>query len=322
MKFLKPVLAAVVLLAAVPAVGQTYPNRPVKFISPFPPGTGIDIISRAVGDRLSPALGQPVVVENRPGAGGTIGAAVVAKSAPDGYTVLIQSSSFTASPFLYSNLAYDTEADFAPVTMLAVLPQVLVVAPDSRFGIKSVKDLVAYGKAHSGQLNYASAGSGSATHMADEKFKVAAGIEAVHIPFKGTPEAMTDIMAGRVDYMFAPIVSAMELIKSGKLNAIAMGADKRAPQLPDVPTTAEAGVPNADYIFWAAMFVPRKTPPEIVSRLYQETTKVLQSPELKERLAALGAEPWSMKSEDVDVLVKRELGENAALIKAAGIQAN
>jgi len=315
-------LAAAVLLAGTPAFAQSYPNRPVKFISPFPPGTGIDIISRAVGDKLSPLLGQPVVVENRPGAGGTIGAAVVAKSAPDGYTVLIQSSSFTASPFLYSNLAYDTEQDFAPVSMLAVLPQVLVVAPDNRFGIKSVKELVAYGKGHPGQLNYASAGSGSATHMADEKFKVAAGLDAVHIPFKGTPEAMTDIMAGRVDYMFTPIVSAMELIKSGKLVAIAMGADKRAPQLPDIPTTAEAGVKNADYVFWAGMFVPSKTPKEIVDKLYQETTKVLQSQELKDRLATLGAEPWPMKPADLETLVKRELKENQELIKKAGIQAN
>ena len=322
MKFSKLLLTAAVLFAGAPAFAQSYPSHPVKFISPFPPGTGIDIISRAVGDKLSPLLGQPVVVENRPGAGGTIGAAVVAKSAPDGYTVLIQSSSFTASPFLYSNLAYDTEQDFAPVSMLAVLPQVLVVAPDSRFQIKSVKDLVAYGKAHPGQLNYASAGSGSATHMADEKFKVAAGLDAVHIPFKGTPEAMTDIMAGRVDYMFTPIVSAMELIKSGKLVAIAMGAEKRAPQLPDIPTTAEAGVKNADYVFWAGMFLPSKTPKEIVDKLYQETTKVLQSQELKDRLATLGAEPWPMKPADLAALVKRELKENHELIKKAGIQAN
>ena len=322
MKASKFALAAILLLASVPAFGQAYPTRPVKIISPFPPGTGIDIISRAIGDRLTPALGQPVVVENRAGAGGTIGAAIVAKSPADGYTILIQSSSFTASPFLYSNLAYDTEADFAPISMLAVLPQVLIVAPDNRFGIKSVKELVAYGKAHPGQLNYASAGSGSATHMADEKFKVAAGLDAVHIPFKGTPEAMTDIMAGRVDYMFSPIVSAMELIKSDKLRAIAMGAEKRAPQLPDIPTTAEAGVANADYVFWAAMFVPKKTPQDVVDRLSQETTKALQSQELKDRLATLGAEPWSMKPAELDALVKRELKDNAALIKAAHIQAN
>ncbi len=321
MKIWKSALAVLVLLAG-PAFGQSYPTRPVKIISPFPPGTGIDIISRAIGDRLTPALGQPIVVENRAGAGGTIGAAVVAKSPPDGYTILIQSSSFTASPFLYSNLAYDTEADFAPVSMLAVLPQVLVVAPDNRFGIKSVKDLVAYGKAHPGQLNYASAGSGSATHMADEKFKVAAGIDAVHIPFKGTPEAMTDIMAGRVDYMFTPIVSAIELIRSGKLRAIAMGAEKRAPQLPEVPTTAEAGVKNADYVFWAAMFVPKKTPEDVVKRLYDETSKALKSQELKDRLATLGAEPWSMSPTELGALVAKELKENQALIKAAGIQSN
>jgi tripartite-type tricarboxylate transporter receptor subunit TctC len=322
MKVSKLALAGLLLLATAPAFGQAYPSRPVKIISPFPPGTGIDIISRAIGDRLTPALGQPVVVENRAGAGGTIGNAVVAKSAPDGYTILIESSSFTAAPFLYSNLAYDTEGDLAPVSMLAVLPQVLIVAPDNRFGIKSVKDLVAYGKAHPGQLNYASAGSGSATHMADEKFKVAAGIEAVHIPFKGTPEAMTDIMAGRVDYMFSPIISAIELIRSGKLKAIAMGSEKRAPQLPDVPTTAEAGVKNADYVFWAAMFVPKKTPQEIVDRLYQETTKALQSKELKDRLATLGAEPWSLNPKELGALVQRELKDNQALVKSAGIQSN
>ena len=314
-------LAAATLVAA-PAFAQGYPNRPVKFISPFPPGTGIDIISRAVGDKLSPVLGQPVVVDNRPGAGGTIGAAVVAKSSPDGYTVLIQSSSHTAAPFFYSNLSYSTAEDFIPVTMLAVLPQVLVVAPDNRFRLKTVKDIVSYAQAHPGQLNYASSGGGSATHMADEKFKVAAGIDAVHIPFKGTPEAMTDIMAGRVDYMFTPIVSAMALIKSGKLVAAAMGAEKRAPQLPDVPTTAEAGVKNADYVFWVGMFLPARTPPDVVKRLYDETTKVIKSPELKERLAVLGAEPWSMSSVDFAVLVKRELTENAELIKKAGIQAH
>jgi tripartite-type tricarboxylate transporter receptor subunit TctC len=316
------VLALGLALVGTTAFAQAYPNRPVKFISPFPPGTGIDIISRAVGDRLSPLLGQPVIVENRPGAGGTIGAAVVAKSPPDGYTVLIQSSSHTAAPFLYSNLSYDTERDFEGVTMLAVLPQVLVVAPDNSHGIKSVKDLVAFAKGHPGQLNYASAGSGSATHMADEKFKVAAGIDAVHIPFKGTPEAMTDIMAGRVDYMFTPIVSAMELIKSGKLVAIAMGAEKRAPQLPDIPTTAEAGVKNADYVFWAGMFLPAKTPKDVLAKLYEATAKVVQSPELKERLATLGAEPWGMKSSELDALVKRELVENKELIKKAGIQSN
>jgi tripartite-type tricarboxylate transporter receptor subunit TctC len=323
MKVLSAMLIAVVAaLAATPSSAQNYPNHPIRFISPFPPGSGIDIIARALADKLTPPLGQPVIVENRPGAGGTIGAALVAKAAPDGYTVLITSSAHAANPALYASLVYDTEKDFAAVAPLAVLPNVLIVAPNNDKGIKSVADLVTYAKANPGKLNYASAGAGSSTHMSDEKFRVAAGFEAVHIPFKGTPEAMTEIIAGRVDFMFTPIVSGMNLIQGGQLNCIAIGGPKRSPQLPNVPTTAEAGVPNADFIFWSAMFVPAKTPKDIVSRLYQETQKALQSPDLQARLASLGAEPMFATSEAFEVQVRQEIAANADLIKKAGIQQN
>jgi tripartite-type tricarboxylate transporter receptor subunit TctC len=323
MKFMWALPAALVTaLISTTAFAQGYPTRPVKIISPFPPGTGIDIISRAMADKLTPALGQPVVVENRPGAGGTIGSALTAAATPDGYTVLITSSSITASPFLYKTLSYDTEKDLIPVAPLAVLPNILVIAPNNDKGIKTLADLVSYAKKNPGKLNYASAGVGSATHMSDEKFRVAAGFDAVHIAFKGTPEAMTEIIAGRVDYMFTPIVSAVSLIQNDQLQAIAVGAAKRSALLPGAPTTAEAGLQNADYIFWAGMFVPAKTPKEIVDKLYQEAEKALQSPDLKARLATLGAEPLFATSKEFAAQIKEELAANADLVKKAGIEPN
>ncbi len=206
------VAAAVAILGfAAPADAQSYPTRPVKIVSPFPPGSAIDIISRVVADKLTQGLGQPVVVENRPGAGGNIGATVVAQSTPDGYTVLITSSAIAAAPGLYKTMNYDPVTDFAAVTPIGVLPNVLVVAPNNSKGIKTVADLVAYAKKNPGKLTYASAGTGSATHMSDEKFRVTAGFEAVHVAYKGTPEAMTDIMGGNVDYMFTTMASGVPL---------------------------------------------------------------------------------------------------------------
>jgi tripartite-type tricarboxylate transporter receptor subunit TctC len=304
------------------ASAQSYPSRVIRIVSPFPPGTGIDIIARAMADKLTQPLGQPVVVENRPGAGGAIGGAAVANSAPDGYTIMITSSSHTAVQFLYKTLAYSPEKDFEPVGPLAVLPNILVVSPNNDKGIKSVTDLISYAKKNPGKLNYASAGIGSATHMSDEKFRVAAGFNAVHIAFKGTPEAMTEIIAGRVDYMFTPIVSAVSLIQNDQLKAIAVGAAKRSPLLPGVPTTTEAGLANADYVFWAGMFVPAKTPKAIIDRLHQEITKALQSPDLKERLAKLGADPLFGTPQEFAKQIKDEIAANAILIKKAGIEPN
>ena len=328
MKFAKLMLAAaaaVVLgggLSAGAASAQSYPDHPVRVIAAFPPGSGVDIVARIVADKLNQEMKQAFVVENRSGAGGTIAEAVVAKSAPDGYTVLVNSSSHSANSLLYKSLPYNPLTDLVPVSPLAILPNVLVVAANNSKGIDSVAKLVAYGKAHPGQLTYGSAGVGSATHMNDEKFRVRAGIEATHIPFKGTPEAMQDIIAGRVDYMFTPIVSAISLIKAGKLKALSVAASERSPELPGVPTTTEAGVADSDYIFWVAMLAPAKTPKAIIDKLNAACAKILATDEMKKKMAALGATPWSMKSDAFQATIQKEFAENTELVKKAGIKAN
>lgn len=320
----RPMLIAAGLVAACCVVpgghAQSFPNKPLRMIIPFTPGSGTDIVGRAVAERLQAALGQPIVAENRAGAGGTIGAAIVAKADPDGHTILVQSSSHTVNPITYSNLPYDTVRDLSAITPLAALPNVLIVNPGK--GIRSVQDLVAAAKARPGAMNYASAGQGSATHLNAERFRLAGGFEGVHIPFKGTPEAVTEVIAGRVDFYFCPVVSAIPHIKEGKVLALAVGSPKRSSALPDIPTTLEAGLPNSDYTFWVGMFVPSKTPRDIVSRLYQETAKALASPELRERLAKLGAEPMPMTPEAFDKYVLDEIRANTTLVKAAGVTGN
>lgn len=302
------------------AQAQAWPTKQIRMIIPFTPGSGTDIVGRAVAERLQAALGQPIVAENRPGAGGTIGAGIVAKADPDGYTILVQSSSHTVNPITYSNLPYDTVRDLSAITPLAALPNVLIVSPEKR--IKNVQELVAAAKARPGQMNYASAGQGSATHLNAERFRLAGGFDAVHIPFKGTPEAVTEVIAGRVDFYFCPVVSAIPHIKEGKVLALAVGSPKRAASLPDLPTTLEAGLANSDYTFWVGMFVPSKTPRDVVNRLYQETSKSLATPELRERLAKLGAEPMPMTPEAFDKFVVEEIRSNTALVKAAGVKGN
>ena len=280
-------LAAVAVATVWPAHAQQgYPSKPVRFIVPFSAGSGTDIAARAVGEVMSRGLGQPVVIENRPGAGGTIAAAAVAKGEADGHTVLVPSSGHAVNPALYPNLPYDTLKDLAGVTPLVAMPNVLVVSPAR--GWKSVADLVAAAKAKPGALNYASAGVGSATHFNAEKFRLQAGLTAVHVPFKGTPEAMTDVVGGRSDWFFAPLSSALPLIRDGKLQALAVSTARRSALLPDVPTTVEAGVPGSDYTFWVALVVPAATPAAAVARLQQEAAKALATPELVERLAKLG----------------------------------
>jgi tripartite-type tricarboxylate transporter receptor subunit TctC len=259
------------------------------------------------------------VIDNKPGAGGTIGAAQVAKSDPDGYTLLIHSSGHALNPSIYSSLSYDTLKDLTGVTPLAALPNVLVVSPAK--GWKTVADLVAAAKAHPGQMNYASAGTGSATHMNAEKFRLRAGIEAQHVPFKGTPEALTDVIGGRNDWFFAPLTSALPLIKDGKLTALAVSTAQRSPALPNVPTTVEAGIADSDYTFWVGMIVPSATPPAIVKRLNEEALKALNSPEVKERLTKLGAEPFTMAPEQFNAYIRTEVGAAAQIAKAANLKA-
>lgn len=311
-------LLAAACVAAV-ASAQSFPSKPIKLVVPFTAGSGTDIIARTIGDAMSKGLGQPVIVENKPGAGGTIGAAQVARSEPDGHTILIHSSGHALNPAIYPSLPYDTVKDLTGVTPLAALPNVMVVSPSR--GWKTVADVVAAAKAKPGTLNYASAGMGSATHMNAEKFRLQAGIAASHVPFKGTPEAIADVIGGRNDWFFAPLSSALPLIKDGKLQALAVSTSARSPNLPDVPTTVEAGVPGSDYTFWVGMIVPAATPPAVVKRLHDEAVKALATPEVKERMARLGAEAFTMAPDVFNAYIRSEMQAAAQAAKAADLKA-
>ena len=315
----RTILAALLLALAPAAFAQAFPDKPIKFVVPFTAGSGTDIVARTVAEPMSRALGQPIVVENKPGAGGTLGAAQVAKSAPDGYTLLVHSAGHVANPAIYNNLPYDTAKDFVGVTPLASLPNVLIVSPAK--GWKSPKDLVDNARANPGKLNYGSAGIGSATHMNAEIFRDTAKFDAVHVPFKGTPEAMTETATGRVDFFFAPLSSALPLIKDGRLQALAVGTPQRSPLLPNVPTTVEAGFPKSEYTFWVALLAPAGTPKAVVDRLNAEALKALASPEVKEKLAVLGAEPMPMSPSAFDAFLRAETARIAEIVKAAGIKA-
>ena len=319
MKVAKLVATLVLAIAPAAALAQ-WPDKPIHVIVPFTAGSGTDIVARTVFEPVARALGQPIVIENKPGAGGTLGATQVAKSAPDGYTLLVHSAGHVANPAIYSNLTYDTVKDFAGITPLASLPNVLIVSPQK--GYKSPKDLVAAAKAKPGEMNYASAGNGSATHMNAEIFRKSAGFDAQHIPFKGTPEAITETATGRVDFFFAPLISALPLIKEGRLQALAVGTPKRSPILPNVPTTVEAGYKDSDYVFWVALLAPAATPRPVIERLNAEVLKALASPEMKQKLADLGAEPMPMKPAEFDAFIKSEVARIGAVVKAAGVKAN
>ena len=306
-------------LAAAGACAQAFPSKPIKLVVPFSAGSGTDIAARAVGEAISKGLGQAVVIENKPGAGGTIAAALVAKGEADGHTVLVPSSGHAVNPSIYPALSYDTLKDLSGVTPLVAMPNVLVVAPSR--GWKTVADLLAAARAKPGAMNYASAGVGSATHFNAEKFKLQAALDAVHVPFKGTPEAIGDIIGGRSDWFFAPLSSALPLIRDGKLQALAVSTAKRSALLPEVPTTVEAGVPGSDYTFWVAFVVPAATPAAAVQRLHQEVAKALAQPELIERLAKIGAEPFLMSSADFNSFIRSEVDVAARVAKAANLKA-
>jgi tripartite-type tricarboxylate transporter receptor subunit TctC len=301
------------------AWAQGYPTKPIKFVVPFTAGSGTDLIARTVGDAMGKSMGQPILIENKPGAGGTIAAAQVAKGEADGYTVLVHSSGHALNPAIYTNLSYDTLKDLTGVTPLASLPNVLVVNPAK--GWKTVADLVAAAKAKPGALNYASAGVGSATHLNAEKFRLRAGIEALHVPYKGTPEAMTNIIGGSNDWFFAPLASALPLVKDGKLQALAVSTSARSAALPQVPTTVEAGVAGSDYSFWVGMIVASATPPAVVRRLQEEAAKALASPEVKERFTRLGADAFPLTPEAFNAFIKTEMESAAAIAKAADLKA-
>jgi tripartite-type tricarboxylate transporter receptor subunit TctC len=296
---------------------QAFPSKTIKLISGATAGSASDIIARSIAEKLQNEFGVSVIVENKPGAAGTLAIQTILNSPADGHSVFVYTGAHTVLPLL-NKVSYDPVKDFSAVVPLAVVPNVMVVSPNK--GYKSVKDVVAAAKNMPGQLNYASAGLGSATHMSAEKFKLATGIDAVHVPYKGSPEAITETMTGRIDYFFAPLVSALPMIKAGKLIPLAVSTPKRSSQLPDVPTLAEAGIAKSEYLFWIGMLVSSKTPRDIVNKLNQSTLKALQDNEVKERLVGLGAEAMPMTPEQFDQLIKDELISNAAVIKAAGIK--
>ena len=297
---------------------SAYPNKPIRVIVPFAAGSSTDIIARAITDKLSASMGQPVVVDNRGGASGTIGQAAVAQAAPDGYTLMIHSSSHTVSPSTFVKLPFDTVNDFVGITPISSLSNVLVISPSKN--IKTLPELLAAAKSRSDGLNFASAGQGSATHLNAEKFKMAANIKATNIPFKGSAEAVNEVLSGRVDYYFSPIAPVLGQIKAGQLNALAVGSPRRSSSLPDVPTTSEAGVPGSEFNFWIGMMAPAKTPRDIVQRLHDEVVKALASPDVKERFSKLGADAWTLRPEQFDAYIKDEINGYAKLVKAAGLQ--
>jgi tripartite-type tricarboxylate transporter receptor subunit TctC len=293
-------------------------DKVIRAVVPFAAGSTVDIIGRIVLDPLSGQLGQTIVVENRGGAGGSIGSALVAKSEPDGYTLLVNASAHSAAPAAYPNLSYDPAKDFAGIALFGVVPNVLLVAPSKN--IKSAKELVE--RAKDGQMSFSSAGVGSATHWAAERFLLSAGIKATHIPFRGGPEALTEVMTGRVDFCFVGISSATAFINDGRLLPLAVSTTRRSSALPNVPTTVELGFPDSDYIFWNGALAPARTPRPIIERLHREVQTALALPSVQAKLATQGVEPMPLSPQEFDAMIAKEIVSNVKLAKAAGLMFN
>jgi tripartite-type tricarboxylate transporter receptor subunit TctC len=297
---------------------EGWPAKPLRMIVPVGAGSTTDIVPRAVVEQLSSQIGQPIFVENRSGAGGTIGTGAVAKAEADGYTILAHGSAHTIAPALYANLAYHPARDFSAVVPLGISSTVLVVSPAR--GFRTVGDLVAAAKLKPGSLTFSSVGIGTATHLSAERFRASAGIDAVHIPFKGGAEAMLEVIAGRVDFFFGPVGIVMPQIREGRLVALAVNGSKRAQALPAVPTLHEAGVTDAEYPIWFGLFVPANTPRDVVDRLNRETLKALEAPKVRDRFAQMGLEPMVMTAKEFDAYVQQEIALNASLVKRIGIK--
>jgi len=306
-----------VLLAPALAAAQTYPSKTVRLISGVTPGSVTDTMARILAEKLPASLGQPVIVENRLGAGGIVGAASVARAEPDGHLISIWASAFTVSTLLNPGL---DPKDLTPVATIATMPTVIVVSPEK--GYKTLADLVAAGKAKPGALVATTAGAGSVTHMQLERFRFAAGIEVLNVHMKGAPEALTEVLTGRADFYFAPVFAVRGHVRDGKLLALATASPKRSALMPDLPTTVELGYPKSDYNFWVGALVSSKTPRPIVERLNREFDAAVQSPEVRDRLIKLGADPLTLSLPEFEAMINQELVENAQLIKAAGIKAN
>ena len=318
-------LATAVLISALTAanaeaLADFWPTRPIRAVIPFGPGSAVDVVPRIVFEQMSKQLGQPIVVENRAGAGGTLGSAAVAKAEPDGTTILVHSSAHTITPALYPNLSYSVERDFVTVGAIGSVPNVMIMSPSK--GFKTVQEYVAASKAKPNTATYASLGVGSAVQMSAERFRMSAGFDAVMVPFKGGAEGITEVMAGRVDFYFCPIATALPHVKDGRLLGLAVSSPQRAAALPEIPTTLESGYADSDYTFWMGIFMPAKTPPEIVAKFHEEMKKALDAPAVKEKLATLGVEPMPLTPAQFDAQVKKEIGTYSVFAKAAGMTVN
>jgi len=310
-------LGAIVVLLPAAASAQAYPSKPIKLVVPFPPGGPLDLAGRAIADHLAKAWGQPVVVDNKPGAGGNIGADLVAKSAPDGYTIVMGAlSTHAVNPHLFAKMPYDALKDFAPVTLVATTPNVLVLNPAVK--ANDVKELIALAKASPGKLSFASGSNGSAGHLSGELFKTLAGIDIVHVPYKGGAPAMQDLLGGQVQFMFDNLANSTAQLKAGKLKALAVTTAKRSSLAPELPTMAEAGVPGFDISTWYGIMAPAGTPPDVVRKLNGEIVKFLGSDEAKEKLKAQGAEPAPMTPEQFDAFIRAEWTKYAKIVKDSG----
>jgi tripartite-type tricarboxylate transporter receptor subunit TctC len=307
------------LLATMPALAQTWPSRPIRYVVPFAAGAGVlDIMARIVAQRLTEKLDQQVVVDNKPGAGGNVGADIVAKAAPDGYTMLMANTALVVSPFLYAKMTFDPLADLVPVTMVNSAPLMLGVHPS--VPAKSVAEFLAYAKANPGKLNYGSGGVGTTPFLAAELLKSMTGIDAVHVPYKGGAPALADLVAGQLAFMIENVPGTLPLVKDGKLRALAITSRKRSPLVPDLPTTEEAGVAGYEMVGWNGVFLPKGTPAEIGDKLHAALTTVLRSKPVQEQMAALGAEPIGNRQATFAAFVKSESARWGAIIREKGIK--
>ena len=310
-------LPLAILVGPAPAHAQAFPNKPVRLVVPFPPGGPLDTVGRALAQKLTEAWGQSVIVDNRPGAGGNIGADLVAKAAPDGYTVVMGAlSTHAVNPSLYAKMPYDAVKDFAPITLVAITPNVLVVNPS--LPVNSVRELIAYAKANPGKLAFGSGSNGSAGHLAGELFKADTGTDLLHVPFKGAAPAMQALLSGDIQLMFDNLASASAQVKAGKLKALAVTTARRSPLAPDLPTMAESGVPGFDISTWFGLLAPAGTPPEIVGRWNAEVGRILRTPEMRERLTAMGAEPAPDTPAEFAQFIASEAAKYARIVKVSG----
>ncbi|HET9471002.1 MAG TPA: tripartite tricarboxylate transporter substrate binding protein [Usitatibacter sp.] len=312
------------LFAAAPALaqpaGESYPSKPIRLILPFPPGGGTDILGRIIAERLTTQLGQPVVIENRGGAGGNVGAEAAAHSAPDGYTLVLVAPSLAISPSLYTKLNYDPVKDFAPVSLVGSVPNVMVINPE--VPARNLAEFIALAKSKPGGMNFGSGGPGTSNHLAGELFNIEAGVKLVHVPYKGVNLAMNDVIAGQVQLVVIGIPAALPFIRAGRLRALAVVAPKRLAALPDVPTVAEAGLPNYEVTTWYGVLAPAGTPKPIVARLNAEIVRVMHAPDLQERFAATGTEPRTSTPEEFAEFIRQEMAKWGKVVRQAGLKAD